>query len=56
MIHLAYFYDRMPFLTSITFVCVENAYILEREDVVESDHAAVGVNVEWKVRKREHAE
>ena len=30
--------------------CVESAYILERGEVVESDHAAVRVNVEWKVR------
>ena len=26
--------------------CVESAYILERGDVVESDHAAIGINVE----------
>ena len=26
------------------------SYILERGEVVESDHGAVGVNVEWKVR------
>ena len=32
--------------------CVESAYIQERGDVVESDHAAVGVNVEWKVRRK----
>ena len=31
--------------------CVESAYILERWEVMESDHAAVGVNVEWKVRR-----
>ena len=36
--------------------CVESAYILERGEVVESDHGAVGVNVEWKVRRRENAE
>ena len=32
--------------------CVESAYILERREVVESDHGAVGVNVEWKVRRK----
>ena len=32
--------------------CVESAYILERWEVVESDYAAVGVNVEWKVRRK----
>ena len=32
--------------------CLESAYILERGEVVESDHAAVGVNVEWKVRRK----
>ena len=32
--------------------CVESAYTLERGEVVESDHGAVGVNVEWKVRKK----
>ena len=28
------------------------SYILERGEVVESDHGAVGVNVEWKVRRK----
>ena len=32
--------------------CIENAYILERGDVVESDHAAVGVDVEWKMKEK----
>ena len=32
--------------------CVESAYIIERGEVVESDHAALGVNVEWKVRRK----
>ena len=32
--------------------CVESAYILERGEVVESGHASVGVNVEWKVKRR----
>ena len=32
--------------------CVESAYKLERGEVVESDHGAVGVNVEWKVRRK----
>ena len=32
--------------------CVESAYILERGEVVESDHGAVGVNVECKVRRK----
>ena len=32
--------------------CVGSAYILERGDVIESDHAAVWVNVEWKVKRR----
>ena len=31
---------------------MESAYILERGEVVESDHATVGVNVEWKVRRK----
>ena len=31
--------------------CVESAYILERGEVVESDHAALGVKVEWKVKR-----
>ena len=31
--------------------CVESAYILERREVVESDHAVVGVNAEWKVKR-----
>ena len=31
---------------------MDSAYIPERGDVVESDHAAVGVNVEWKVRRK----
>ena len=30
--------------------CIESAYILEREDVVESDHAAVEVAVDWKIK------
>ena len=34
---------------------VQSAYILEREEVVESDHAAVGVDVEWKVKRRRKA-
>ena len=32
--------------------CVESAYIQERGEVVESDHATVVVNVEWKVRRK----
>ena len=32
--------------------CVESAYILERGELVKSDHSAVGVNVEWKVRRK----
>ena len=34
-----------------TLTCLESDYILERGEVVESDHAAVGVNAEWKVRR-----
>ena len=30
--------------------CIESAYTLERGDVVGSDHAAVGVDVEWKMK------
>ena len=30
--------------------CIESSYILERGDVVESDHVAVGVEVEWKMK------
>ena len=30
---------------------VQSAYILEREELVESDHAVIGADVEWK-RKR----
>ena len=29
---------------------VKSASVLERREVVGSDHAAVGVNVEWKVK------
>ena len=32
--------------------CVESAYLLDRGEVVESDHAEVEVNVEWKVRRK----
>ena len=32
--------------------CAESAYILEIGEVVESDDAAVGVNVEWKLRRK----
>ena len=32
--------------------CVESAYILKIWEVVESDHATVGVNVEWKVGRQ----
>ena len=34
--------------------CVQSAYILEREieEVVESDHALVGVDVEWKAKRK----
>ena len=32
--------------------CLESAYILEKGEVVESDHATVGVNVEWKVMRK----
>ena len=32
--------------------CVESAYILERGEIVESVHGAMGVNVEWKVRRK----
>ena len=31
---------------------MESVYIQELWVVVESDHAAVGVNVEWKVRRK----
>ena len=30
--------------------CIESAYILERRDFVECDHAAVRVDVEWKMK------
>ena len=29
-----------------------HCYILERGDVVESDHAAIGVDVEWNMKIR----
>ena len=35
---------------------VQSAYILGREEVVESDHAAIGVDVEWKVKKNEESQ
>ena len=35
--------------------CIQSAYILERGDVVESDHAAVGVDVEWKMKIKEES-
>ena len=31
---------------------MESDYILERGEVVESDHAAVWVNVKWEVRRK----
>ena len=31
---------------------ITSTYILERGEVVKSDHAAVGVNVEWNVRRK----
>ena len=31
---------------------VKSAYMLERGEVVEREHAAVRVNVEWKVRRK----
>ena len=34
---------------------VQSAYILGREEVVESDHAAIGVDVEWKVKRKRKA-
>ena len=34
---------------------VQSAYILEREEVVESDHAAIGADVEWKVKRKRKA-
>ena len=34
---------------------VRSAYILEREEVVQSDHAAIGVDVEWTVKKKRKA-
>ena len=48
---------------TLDYICVDDcalksvqiAYILEREEVVESDHAAVGVDVEWKVKRRRKA-
>ena len=30
--------------------CIESAYILDRGDVVEIDHAAVRVDVDWKMK------
>ena len=32
--------------------CVESAYIIERGEVAEIDHAAVWVNVECKLRRK----
>ena len=46
---------------NLDYVCVNDSalvygeclyIILERGEVVESDHAAVGINVEWKVRRK----
>ena len=34
---------------------VQSAYILKREEVVESDHAAIGVDVERKVKRKRKA-
>ena len=45
---------------TLDYICVDDcalksvhsAYILEREEVVESDHAAIGVDVKWKVKRK----
>ena len=34
---------------------VQSAYIFEREEVAESDHAVIGVDVEWKVKRKRKA-
>ena len=34
---------------------IMSEYILEREEVVESDHAAIGADVEWKVKRKRKA-
>ena len=39
-------------LIIVQYKCVESDYILERGDIVESDHTEVGTNVEWKVKRR----
>ena len=44
----------------LDYICVDDcalksvqcAYILEREEIVESDHAAIGADVEWKVKRK----
>ena len=32
--------------------CVESVYILDRGEVVDSDHSAVEANVKWKVKRK----
>ena len=56
-----WFSDNSEF--TLNYICVEDcelksaqsAYILEREEVVESDNAAIGVDVEWKVKTKRKA-
>ena len=40
------------FEDSVFIAHCDSTGILEREEVVESDHAAIGVDVEWKVKRR----
>ena len=45
---------------TLDYICVDDcalkrvhsAYILEREEVVETDHVAIGADVEWKVKRK----
>ena len=34
-------------------ICIQEACVLNLEDVIESDHCAIYVKVEWKVTKRD---
>ena len=48
---------------TLDYICVDDcalrrvhsAYILEREEIVERDHAAIGVDVELKVKRKSKA-
>ena len=58
---LAWFSENSEF--TLDYICVDDcalksvrsAYILESDEVVESDHASIGADVEWKVKRKRKA-